>query len=91
MALDFDWRFSLKTGDLIDVVEFDGRWHLCTILECHKFPEKSAHPQKYPFTKLLVGFRVFNENGNKETNDGKKYFGLEKNQRINVISSRIRK
>jgi hypothetical protein len=67
MADDFDWRFSLKTGDLIDVVDNMGRWHLCTIMGCKKTPQINTNKiiNKYPYTEVIVAFRVFNENGDK--------------------------
>ena len=33
MAVDFDWRFTLKTGDLIDVADANGVWYLSTVLD----------------------------------------------------------
>ena len=95
MAVDFDWRFGLKTGDLVDVVDNLGKWHLSTIVGLSKNPQKTNNKiwLKYPIMKVVVGFRVFNENGDKEMDDGKKYFGFSEayDEEINVISARIRR
>lgn len=69
---DFDWRFDLKVGDEIDCMDNDKEFFKSTVIS-HKI--QNNHEGE-PIPIITVGFRTFEEEGNKDDEEThKKFFG----------------
>jgi len=68
---DFDWRYTLKTGDNIDCMDNEKEWYKCVILGTRlgQNPDGDAVPE------ILVAFRTYDEEGSKQDDEGRKFFG----------------
>ena len=78
---EYDWRHSLKNGDVIDC--FDNRvWQNATIVTVLEGEE----------TEYIVGFRVYDEKGNQYDSQNNKFFGWSSqyDERIKAVSPRLR-
>lgn len=54
----FEWRMELKKGDLVDVIDTANAWYNSTVLDVNG-------------DACLIGFRVYNGNGDKQDEFGK--------------------
>jgi len=63
---DYDWRVSLRVGDLLDAQDTKSIWYLSTIAE--ESVEGSCK-------KVRVTFREFTEEGDKVDSDNRRYRG----------------
>lgn len=75
----YDWRFDLKEGDMIDCVDTEGVWYRSTVLQT-KLTEVNDEdiPNAPPIKEVLVAYRYYSEEeGHKidEEAGGKKYVG----------------
>lgn len=82
-CLDFDWRESLKQGDIIDALDTDKKWYRATVLAV-----KSENSIK----SVYIGYRIYDPKGDKVDSNGR-YFGWTKkfDEWLNVHSPRIHK
>ena len=67
---DNSWRMNLKKGDIVDCLDTQMVWYKSTILE-----RKSFDPSKSDTDMVLIGYRVYDDNGNKKDSEGKCFFG----------------
>jgi hypothetical protein len=88
---DFDWRLSLKKGDLVDVLDSSnaryGVWYTCTILET-----RANYYSEEEFLEVEVGYRVYDEKGDKRDSVGA-YFGwnTQYDEWVSATSTRLLK
>lgn len=75
MCLDFDWRMSLKEGDLVDCCDGYGAWHSGTVVQV-----KTKENGKV----VKIGFKIFDPTGDK-VEKGQNYFGLSDSYDSNEI------
>jgi hypothetical protein len=68
---DFDWRYTLKAGDLLDCMDSEREWYKCTILETRL----SQNPDGEAVPEVHVAFRTYDEEGSKTDEGGKRFFG----------------
>ena len=64
---NFDWRMSLKAGDVIDCEDHYGGWYSSTIVEILEADQGKKLAK--------VTFKIYDEKGNKLDEKGR-YFGL---------------
>jgi hypothetical protein len=64
---NFDWRVTLKAGDLVDCEDHYGSWYGSTIVEIREKEEGSK------LAKII--FKVYDDNGNKRDEKGR-YYGI---------------
>lgn len=86
---DDEWRLSLKEGDIVDSHDGAKVWYASTIIE--KMVIQESNEREY--TKLLVGFRIFDEQGEKQDDRARRYIGWPAtfDEWINASSPRIQK
>ena len=71
MSEDDEWRCVLQAGDLIDGFDSTKFWYSSTIVA-----KETRHEDDKDVPYLKVGFRVYEEEGNKEDQEnGLKYYG----------------
>lgn len=70
MSKGDEWRGELKVGDLIDACDLTKVWYSSTIIdkEIRSFNDKDV-------IFLRIGFRIYDENGNKIDLNRNKFFG----------------
>ena len=69
---DFEWRFNLKEGDLVNAMDKEKCWYKSTILRTRQ----TANPEGEIIHEVFIGYRTFDEQGNKIDEETKKrYFG----------------
>ena len=68
---DWDWKYDIKAGDLIDCIDHEKDWYKSTILE-HRMT-KNQDGNEVP--ELYVAFRTYDEEGSKIDEQGRKFFG----------------
>ena len=61
---DIEWRYSLKVGDEVDVLDSYSEWATCTVVKKEN-TENSALPM------ITVGYRRYSSEGDKEDSLGK--------------------
>lgn len=70
---DFDWRLSLKVGDICDVSDSQNVWYHSTVL---KVKDEQDPISSEMIHMIFIGYRVYNEKGEKtDPSNGKKYTG----------------
>jgi hypothetical protein len=87
---DFEWRLSLKTGDLIDCSDIPGVWYNSTILNSRVTVEKDG----VEVPEVYVGYRVYKEDGDKHDPLNNKRFGgwsAKYDEWLSVTHPRIQK
>lgn len=85
---DYQWRYELKEGDLIDCMDTEGTWYRSTILETRETQLVVNNPKYTPndsnelpqinqtFKEVYVAYRFYcEEEGHKTDEEGKKYVG----------------
>ena len=70
-STDQSWKEELKKGDQIDGFDKAKVWYASTILEFREHTE----PDGRSWMLTLIGFRVYNPNGAKTDDEGKKFDG----------------
>jgi hypothetical protein len=68
---DFDWRYELKEGDEIDCMDSLGVWYRSTVLSMRNQTIIDGRDHK----EIYVGYRVYEKEGHKTDDDGRKYIG----------------
>ncbi len=68
---DFDWRYDIKDGDLIDCMDSEKEWYKSTVLTTRY----TQNPNGDFIKEVYVGFRTFDEEGSKTDDRGRKFFG----------------
>ena len=70
---DYDWRFNIKVGDLIDCMDEEMEWLKSTVIR-HEF---YANGEGESIPLITVGFRTYEAEGNKcdEDDSNKKFYG----------------
>jgi len=68
---DYDWRFTLEKGNIIDALDDEKDWYKSTILDTRMVKNVEGTEIK----EIYVGFRTYEEEGSKEDDDGRKFFG----------------
>ena len=68
---DYEWRYDLKEGDEIDCMDNEKEWYKSTILQTRV----SQNPDGELVPEVFVAFRTYDENGSKQEDDGRKFFG----------------
>ena len=68
---DYDWRMSIKVGDIIDVCDTSNIWYNSTVLDVSI--QKTSEDTE--IKQVFVGYRVYCENGDKVDAEGKKFSG----------------
>lgn len=78
---DFQWRYGLEVGDLIDCIDTEATWYRSSVLEVEKsqklvqpiqddaIEDSISKPQPQTF-KVKIGYRVHDPKGDKEEEDG---------------------
>ena len=86
---DEDWRQDLNVGDIIDSHDGSKVWYASTIISKQVVHETDDNS----YTKLLVGFRIFDPAGEKIDDIGRRYIGWPTtfDEWINASSPRIQK
>ena len=70
-AEDFDWRYDLEVGSLIDCMDDEKDWYKSTVMAIRS--TCNADGDEVP--EIYVGFRTFDEEGSKTDDEGRKFFG----------------
>ena len=85
---DYDWRMSIKTGDIIDACDTSNAWYNATVLDVSTQEMEEGHK----FKQALIGYRVYNDHGDKFDADGRKFFGWSSqyDEWLSVTNPRIR-
>ena len=52
-ATDFDWRFKIKKGDLVDVCDTAHVWYTCTVIDVSKSDEEED--ENKAIHKIYIG------------------------------------
>jgi hypothetical protein len=68
---DFDWRFKLEKGDTIDCMDDELDWYKSTVLDTRVVSNQEGQQ----FKQIYVGYRIYDEEGSKEDEDNRKFFG----------------
>jgi len=68
---DFDWRLSIKKGDVIDVCDTSHVWYNATVLQEREFTIDEDKPIK----EIYIGYRTYDENGDRVDQEGRRFFG----------------
>lgn len=68
---DFEWRMNIKAGDIIDVCDTSNVWYNSTVLKEAVEEVQPGHQIK----EIFIGYRVYDENGDKVDTEGKKFNG----------------
>jgi len=99
---DFEWRVNLKPNDEIDVCNNSSRWCSATVLETKQSEEENDYPAKEvligrlikpsPFY-MRIGYRVYDEEGDREDLEGRSYFGYPRqyDEWLNISDPRLAK
>ena len=81
---DFDWRLSLKTGDLIDACDTSHIWYNATILNTRETALEDGSTVKELFIGIFpsylslyrcIGYRIYHEDGDRLDSDGNRFSG----------------
>ena len=78
---DHDWRLNLKVGDEIDTCDTSHVWYTSTVLEVREQGESDKYYKEIKIGNLFLstshplGYRTYNEDGDKVDADGRKFFG----------------
>jgi hypothetical protein len=88
-SIDDEWRLKLEVGDIIDAHDGAKVWYASTIIDKTVIQESDD----VFYIKLLVGFRIFDESGEKADDKGRRYIGWPAafDEWINASSPRIQK
>ena len=86
-SIDDEWRLNLEEGDIVDSHDGAKVWYASTIIEKLVIQESDDNS----YIKLLVGFRIFDESGEKQDDRGRRYIGWPStfDEWINASSPRI--
>lgn len=68
---DYEWRMNIKKGDIIDVCDTSNVWYNSTVLDV-AIPETEDGTE---VKQIFVGYRVYDENGDKTDTEGRRFFG----------------
>lgn len=75
-ADDFDWRYKIQVNDTFDCLDSEGVWYKSTCLDARTVNAYSHNENKaIEIQEIYVGFRVYEEEGHKIDDDGRKYTG----------------
>ena len=82
----WEWREKIKKDDRIDIFDTIGIWYLGTVLNVRETPDKKRKD-------ILVGYRIYTEDGTKIDNNGRKHEGWSENydEYIPAYSLRLQK
>ena len=68
---DFDWRYEIKIGDLLDVMDDEKDWYKSTVIE----DRISKNKDEEDFREILVAYRTYDPEGSKVDDEGKPFYG----------------
>jgi len=68
---DWNWRYEIKLGDVLDCLDEEKDWYKSTVLKTRV----GTNQQGEEIQEIYVGFRTYEEEGSKEDDSGKKFFG----------------
>lgn len=86
---DFEWRWRLDEGDLVDCIDSEGTWYISTILAVRDVGEAGSKVRE-----AYIGYRYYDPEGHKVDDDTKqKYVGWSNKYDIwlPVVSPQIQK
>lgn len=89
MCKDYEWRFELEPGSVIDACDKQNVWYNSTILEIKKSQEEDDDE----VVMAKIAYRVYTDLGNKTDEHGNSYQGWSSkyDEWISVTSPRISK
>lgn len=67
---DYEWRLGIKIGDIIDVCDTSNVWYNSTVLDIN-----TEEIDGMEVKSVLVGYRVFDEDGDKIDQEGRRFSG----------------
>lgn len=68
---DFEWRWQLEVGDLVDCIDTEGTWYISTVLALRDVGEAGSKVRE-----AFIGYRYYDPEGTKLDEDGRsKYIG----------------
>jgi hypothetical protein len=72
---DFQWRWDLQAGELIDCIDSEGNWYRSTVLDTReRIEEEVMGPRR--IKEAYIGYRYYEEEGHKIDEETKeKYTG----------------
>lgn len=65
---DYEWRYDMQQGDEIDCIDSENIWYRSTVLDIRTQKDGTCK-------EAYVGFRVYEEEGHKTDDDGRRYTG----------------
>ena len=77
---DWDWRYQLTAEDMIDAVDSEVVWYKSTCLDNRAMSVPQIDPESHNdklirSVEALVGFRIYEDEGHKVDDDGRKFTG----------------
>ena len=68
---DYEWRLNLQKGDEIDACSSSSTWCHAVILDTR---ESETYESDVPVKEVYVGFRRYDEEGDREDEEGRSYY-----------------
>jgi hypothetical protein len=69
---DFEWRYKLQNGDLVDCLDSEGTWYVSTVLEIRE--TKVGDGKEAPIKEVYIGYRYYDPEGHKVEEETKERF-----------------